>query len=217
MFQPPTSPSSSQPPRQPPLEADYPDTMPLHEDSFLLELEAFNKTFCLHMHPNYDLLHPDAKSVHSYGDDSDSGDAHGDAHGDRSANKNLYQNGSDSLSALFKRSAASLLRRTTGSSGAALIEKPLTVKAYRGFVVDVLDHHSQDEFADVDYRCAWSASEPRYENYADTYGWARLVVKEGMYVVRFLEAERREREWGIFLSFTPDDPLSPLELSTSFQ
>ena len=164
MFQPPTSSSSRLP-----LEADYPDTMPLYGDSFLLELEAFNKTFCLHMHPNYDLLHPDAKSVHANGDVS------------ASMTNDNYQNGSDSFSTLFKRSAASLLRRTTGSS--AVIEKPLTVKAYRGFVMDVLDHHSQDEFADVDYRCAWSASEPRYENYADTYGWARLVVKEGTYVV----------------------------------
>lgn len=34
---------------------------PSETESFLLELEAFNRTFCFHLHPNIDLIHPKAK------------------------------------------------------------------------------------------------------------------------------------------------------------
>jgi hypothetical protein len=38
-------------------------TVPASDDSFLLEMDAYNKTFCMHLHPNYELIHPDATFI----------------------------------------------------------------------------------------------------------------------------------------------------------
>jgi hypothetical protein len=101
-------------------------SVPEWEDSFTLELDAYNKTFCLHMHPNYDLLHVDSQAITTVG----------------------------------------LIKRTEGLYG--------TVRAYRGFVVGIDDHLAPNDA----YRCDWTQLEPQYENYGDTHGWARLIVKD---------------------------------------
>ena len=111
-------------------DGDEPVFNPHADDSFVLELEAYNKTFCLHLHPNYDLLHPEAKFTQP----------------------------------------GYLMKR----------EEPLRreqVKAYRGYVMDVDDHHSGANHSSS-YRCEWRRLEPRFENYGDTRGWARLIVKD---------------------------------------
>lgn len=47
------------------------DYVPEKQDTFLLEMMAFNKTFCMRLHPNNDLLHPEFKAIEHYRDSRD--------------------------------------------------------------------------------------------------------------------------------------------------
>jgi hypothetical protein len=142
---------------------EEPDFLPLHDDSFLLELDAYNQTFCLHMHPNYHLFHPES---HSY-----------TVSADRSPVSPLYEY----FPSMDRVEKEPLLRkRSTKIRGGvrsgkvideeqeeAVIEdnyndddddessgEPI-VKAYRGFVV-ALQHHSDDTIGDGEkYSCDW--------------------------------------------------------------
>lgn len=56
------------------VSADRPsrrDYVPEKQDTFLLEMMAFNKTFCMRLHPNTDLLHPEFQAIEHYRDNKD--------------------------------------------------------------------------------------------------------------------------------------------------
>jgi hypothetical protein len=108
---------------------------PESTDSFLLELDAYNRTFCMHLFPNLDLLHPDARMVEV--------------------------------------KPAGLVSREQ------VKWNHIKAKAYKGFVVSVMQH--DDDMSEAMYDCKWSTHLPTYEQYdLQSLGWARITLKTDM-------------------------------------
>lgn len=98
-----------------------PLSLPLRDESFLLELDAYNRTICMHLFPNVHLLAPNGTTVFSGGD-------------------------------VAGAAATTLTEQET----ARQVVQPLDddrVRAYRGYVIAVLDHRRPEDA--LNYDCGW--------------------------------------------------------------